>query len=121
MTTADYMFLGTLITEESFASETQGRPPKQQPRGVSAQKTKRESAVLHKLEAAVNGPFKQQFSNHRLADAIAMCKRDWSHFDTSVGRLHASRRWLPGELAARMKQDGLRGLRSAQAQQPQQP
>ena len=71
MTTTDYTFLGTLISENSFASVTQGKLPKAQARGVSEQKTKREATVLQKLETATTG---HQFSQNRLADAIAMCQ-----------------------------------------------
>ena len=116
MTTTDYTFLGTLITENSFASVTQGKLPKPKARGVSEQKTKRESTILQKLQAATKGPFKDQFSQNRLADAIAMCHHQWSHFITSGGRLQADRRWLPSELAAQMKRDGCRGLQSPQSQ-----
>jgi len=112
MTTTDYTFLGTLITENSLASVMQGKLPKAQAPGVSEQKTKREATVLQKLETATKGPFKHQFSQNRLADAIAMCQHQWSHFSTSGGRLQADRRWLPSELAAQMKQDGCRGLQS---------
>ena len=56
MTTTDYTFLGTLITENSFASVTQNKLPKAQARGVSEQETKREATVLQKLETATKGP-----------------------------------------------------------------
>ena len=116
MTTTNYIFLGTLITGKSFASVTHCELPKDQARGVSNQKTKRETAVLKKLAQAMKGPFKEQFSQSRLADAIAICEHQWSHFSTSGGRLQADRRWLPSELAAQMKQDGRRGLQSPQSQ-----
>ena len=89
MTTMNYTFLGTLIIETSFASVAQDKLPKAQARGVSKQKTKREDTFLKKLVAATKGPFKLQFSQNRLADAIAICQHQWSHFSTSGGRLQA--------------------------------
>ena len=71
---------------------------------------------FEKKQAATKGPFKDQFSQNRLADAIAMCQRQWSHYITFGGRLQADRRWLPSELAAQMKRDGCRGLQSPQSQ-----
>ena len=116
MTTMNYTFLGTLITENSFDSVTRDKLPQAQARGVSKQTTKREVTVLKKLVAATQGPYNEQFSENRLADAIAICKHEWSHFSTSGGRLQADRRWLPSELAAQMKHDGRRGLQSPQSQ-----
>ena len=112
MTTMNYTFLGTLITENSFDSVTRDKLPQAQARGVSKQKTKREVTVLKKLVAATKGPYNEQFSENRLADAIAICKHEWSHFSTSAGRLNPDRRWLPSQ----MKQDGRRGLQSPHSQ-----
>ena len=61
-------------------------------------------------------PYKEQFPQSRLADAIAICKHEWSHFRTSGGSLQADRRWLPSQLAAQMKKDGHKGLQSPQSQ-----
>ncbi len=112
MTTMNYTFLGTLITKSSFDSVTHDTLPQAQARGVSKQKTKREVTVLKKLAAATKRPYNEQFAENRLADAIAICQHEWSNFNTSGGRLQADRRWLPSELAAQMKRDGLRGLQS---------
>ena len=71
---------------------------------------------MKKLEAATKGQYKEQFSNDRLADAIAICKHEWSHFNTSEGRLNPDKRWLPSQLASRMKHDGRRGLQSPHSQ-----
>ena len=108
MTTSNYTFLGTLITAKSFNDVTHQKLPQDQHRGSSTQKTK--------LEAATKGQYKEQFSNDRLADAIAICKHEWSHFNTSEGRLNPDKRWLPSQLASRMKHDGRRGLQSPQSQ-----
>ena len=116
MTTSNYTFLGTLINAKSFNDVTHQKLPQDQHRGSSAQKTKRESTVLKKLEAATKGQYKEQFSNDRLADAIAICKHEWSHFNTSEGRLNPDKRWLPSQLASRMKHDGRRGLQSPHSQ-----
>ena len=71
---------------------------------------------MKKLEAATKGQYKEQFSKDRLADAIAICKHEWSHFNTSEGRLNPDKRWLPSQLASRMKHDGRRGLQSPHSQ-----
>ncbi len=108
MTSAEYTYLGTLLTKNSFRAVTQGKLPAVQARNVSDQKIKRETDVAKKLRAAVGGKFGEQFSAPRLADAIAMCTRHWAHFDESAGHLSPGKRLLPHELAAELRQKGLR-------------
>ena len=66
--------------------------------------------TLQKLERLTRGPYAEQFSQERLADAMAICREDWDHFRNSAGAIPADRQWLPGHLAAIMHK---RRLRSA--------
>jgi hypothetical protein len=104
MTTAEYTFLGTLTSRELFDSVTGGRSPNLQARSVSAQKSTREAKVIKALTAVVKGPYRQQFTPERLADALAMCDRRWEHFQ-SPGNLQPADRMLPRELAELMRAD----------------
>lgn len=99
MTSNEYSYLGTLISTTSFRAVTLGKEPPMQQRDVSDQKNTREAKVLEKLVAATKGKYKEQFSAARLADAIAMCKREWKHFSNSSGKLTALEMRLPHELA----------------------
>ena len=65
---------------------------------------------MDRLRRVARGEYKEQFSEERLADAIAMCQRDWSHSAESSGSMPSdgSRQWLPHELAAKMRADGKR-------------
>ena len=108
MTTDEYQYLGTLLSDASLAGVVGKRQPELQHRVVSEQKRTRESTVLEKLQKATRGPFREQFSEQRMSDAIAMCKRQWDHFKESPGKLQPADVLLPSELAARMKQDGRR-------------
>jgi hypothetical protein len=106
MTSPAHVYIGTLITGGSVNSVTKGRTPPLQQREVSDQKVTRESKVLEKLSKASRGPYKEQFSEARLADAMAMCKHQWQHFDSSGGKLGPHELRLPAELAAQMRVDG---------------
>ncbi len=108
MTTEEYTYLGTLLSKSSFQSATCNRLPATQSRQVSDQKTTRETKGIEKLTSASRGPYKEQFSAERLADALAMCRRDWGHFDSSPGKLQPHELWLPQELAQAMRQAGRR-------------
>ena len=68
------------------------------------------------------GQFREQFSASRLADAIAVLEHNWDHFNDKA--MPPNRKWLPHELAARMRADGklgdiaasLESVRSVEAQ-----
>ena len=57
------------------------------------------------FRSASQGSFAAQFSEERLADAIAMCERRWDHFEQSSGELPASALRLPHELAELVKKN----------------
>ena len=61
------------------------------------------------LQSVLRGRFKSQYLPDRLADAIAICNRDWSHFRDGSSELRPHQKWLPSELAADMRRRGLRG------------
>ena len=84
---AEYKFLGTLITREMFDAVVGQRQPELQGYSSVAQKDTREQKTLQKLESLLTGPYNLQFTPARLADAQAMCRRDWNHFQDSPGEL----------------------------------
>ena len=108
MTTPDYVYFGTLLSQQSVESVTRGTEPRTQNRGVSEQKTTRELKVIAKLKQAARGPDREQFSELRMADALAVCNRNWSHFADSGGVLQPHQLWLPSQLARQMRSDGRR-------------
>ena len=106
MTTVDYTYLGTLMSRQSLDSVVAARLPPAQAWDVSGQKSNQEAKVIEKLEAAACVPYQKHFSAERLADALAMCRRQWQHFGNSPGKLRAHERWLLGEWAEQMRKDG---------------
>ena len=110
MSDAAYDYVGTLTTGKLFDAVVRQSVPEVLEMSRSTQKCNREEAVLDRLRRVARGEFKEQFSEERLADAIAMCQRDWSHFATSSGAMpiDGSRQWLPHELAAKMRAAGKR-------------
>ena len=111
MTSPSYEYLGTLITKESFDTVTKGLEPPLQSREVSVQKTTREAEVSTELQKVCKGTFAKQFTPERLADAIAMSERNWSHFSSSKGELPAWARVLPHHLGVELQRQGLRHSR----------
>ena len=110
MSTAEYEYIGTLISRESFDTVTKECPiPPLQARDVSAQKKTREAETLAGLQKAAKGKYKEQFSFARLSDAIASSERNWSHFQEMPSALPPQVLQLPSELAAEMRSRGLRG------------
>ena len=108
--TAEYEYIGTLISRESFDTVTKECPiPPLQARDVSAQKKTREAETLAGLQKAAKGKYKEQFSFARLSDAIASSERKWSHFQDMPSALPPQALRLPSELAAEMRSRGLRG------------
>lgn len=99
MTSPNYEYLGTIMTLESYRAVTRNMPPPLQARDVSEGKTQREEKVAKHLRSVSKGPLAQQFSQHRLSDALAMCERRWDHFQQSGGELLPSALRLPHELA----------------------
>ena len=103
MTTKDYTYLGTILSRKSVDMVVRKRLPPQQCRDVSTQKTTRETNVLKHFVSLIKGHYQNQFSEERLADAIAFCKRDWQHFQGSGGELGPDWKMLPHELRAKMQ------------------
>ena len=115
MSDSEYSYVGTLTTMDLYTAVCgrDNKLPGPLPLTQSRQKVSREEAVLRKFRQVRAGPYAEQFSEARLADAIAMCKRDWSHFSKSCGALPAdgSRQWMPHQLAAEMRRRGVLGVR----------
>ena len=103
MTSKEYTYLGTLLSRKSVDMVTRNRSPAQQCREVSSQKTTRETKVLTHFRSLTRGQYADQFSLERLADAIALCERDWQHFKDSEGELGPDWKRLPHELAAELR------------------
>ena len=103
MTSKEYTYLGTLLSRKSVDIVTRNRPPPQQCREVSSQKTTRETKVLKHFHSLTRGQYADQFSPEKLADAIAFCERDWQHFKDSEGELGPEWKRLPHELAAELR------------------
>ena len=103
MTSKEYTYLGTLLSRKSVDTVTRNRSPAQQCREVSSQKTTRETKVLKHFHSLTRGHYADQFSPARLADAIALCERDWQHFKDSAGELGPDWKRLPHELGAELR------------------
>ena len=108
MTSVKYVYLGTIMTKQSFDAVTHGRPPPMQAREVAECKTSREEKCIKALRRVSAGDYSKQFPPERVADAIAMCQRDWGHFRQSKGAMPPNLQWLPSELAAELRRLGLR-------------
>ena len=113
MTTENNTYLGTLISRKSFGSVTKNRPPPQQCRDVSSQKTIREATVLERRQSVGRGKYADQFTPERLAGAIAISERNWQHFSDSAGALAPGMQLLPHEFAAKMSVQSVRSTRSS--------
>ena len=59
------------------------------------------------LQKATKDAYREQFSASRLADAIAVLEHRWDHFNDKA--MPTNCKWLPHELAARMREDGTLG------------
>ena len=103
MTDKEYSYMGTVTTWELFRN-TVGHASKPAVLGGSRKRGPRDDALLKKLDAASKGIYKEQLSPERLADAKAICRRDWNQFRDCIGELpadgHLQR--LPHELAVRV-------------------
>ena len=72
--TAEYEYIGTLISRESFDSVTR----------VETYRLRKRIGKRRRWRVCgrLNGPYnKEQFSWARLFDAIASCERKWSYFE----------------------------------------
>ena len=113
MSDGSLRLIGTLTSWNLYraVTENQTRRVQLQSRQTSEGKSHaRFHDTLQKLEKLTQGPYAEQFSQERLADAMAICREDWDHFRNSAGAIPADRQWLPGHLAAIMHK---RRLRSA--------
>ena len=84
---ADYAYVGTLLTREMFDAVVGSRCPPLQRLSSAAQKMTREQKTLNKISSLMQGPYGMQFTEHRMADAKAMCERNWGHFQDTPGEL----------------------------------
>ena len=74
------------------------------------QKEEHEAQALKELDRLARGPYKEQFTVERLADAVAICRRTWSHFAANDGNLPPQLQALPAELAAALRHAGKRSV-----------
>ena len=118
----DHVYLGTLITTEMFDRVVGDRRPPDHVESNSDQKRRREDKVLKKLLQVTRGEWKEQFSAERLADAIALCRRDWDHFEGRPGSMppDGRRSMLPRDLGAALRAAGKRQPGVARAMLPRQ-
>ena len=105
-----FFYVGTLVNRDLFRAVVGDRLPILATESKSEQKTINEAESLKKLTALSKGQWKDQFSAERLADAIAVCRRDWKHFDGCPGSLppNLCGQLLPAQLAAEMRKAGKR-------------
>ena len=101
MSDQTYNYVGTVTTGDLYKAVVRDTLPVAAAESTTRQKTARETAVLKKLRALTRGDFRDQFSAERLADAIAMCERNWEHFSESRAAMPADGRrlMLPHQLA----------------------
>ena len=122
MTDKEYKYIGTLTTKDMFDKVVGKRLPRIASSSKKERRSTREIECLKVLRNATLGQFREQFSASRLADAIAVLEHNWDHFNDKA--MPPNRKWLPHELAARMRADGKLGdtaassesLRSVEAQ-----
>ena len=78
--------------------------PKSMTGSTRERRTEREKDLLKKLESVERGPWSQQLTSERLADAKAICRRDWAHFRESKAQLpeDGHLQWLPHQLALKV-------------------
>jgi len=101
-------YLGTLINRKLADPVIGGKEPPAASSSTMPQKVEHDGDTLKKLTAVTKGTYKEQFSAARLADALAICRRDWAHFDGRPCSLPAHRRYLPHQLAAILRSAGKR-------------
>ena len=93
--------MGTITTWKLFKSVC-GAAPGKMGKEVSEDRVETSAAQLSKLQKLARGPWKEQFSTDRLADAMDVCKKDWAHFNRSTGALPKTRQMMPTALAVIM-------------------
>ena len=107
---SDLQYLGTMTTRELFDTVVGDRLPGFLPETARNQKLEVETKAKKEFNKVAHGPFKDQFSTQRLADAMALCDRCWGHFAAADGQMPAdgSRQWLPRQLGAALRECGKR-------------
>lgn len=105
MTDANYTYIGTFMTKELLYGVIANRELGIAKGTSREQRTKREKEVSKRLRAITCGPYREQFPEARLADALAVVEHRWDHFANKA--MPARRRELPAQLAARMRADGV--------------
>lgn len=108
---SDLRYLGTMTTAELFATVVGDRRPPPLQETTKSQKLEVETGAMKHFKKVINGPFNEQLSAERLADAMALCARNYAHFAEASGQMPAdgSRQWLPSQLGAALRQAGKRG------------
>ena len=110
MTSQTYAFVGTITTWKLYQACLHKAMPAVAVDGNTPAREKAKTAGLHELDKLVKGKYREQFTADRLADARAMCNKDWRRFAESAGACPLSdpRRMLPPQLAVYMNRRGLR-------------
>ncbi len=117
--TLDYV--GTITTWRLYKDIVKSRRPEKASPTTKEDRVAHANQVLRDLLKAKEGKFKDQFSPARLADAIAVCQGNWSHFHESAGALPAQRQLIPPELALNMQRRGLRNISGSVARRGPEP
>ncbi|CAK0866806.1 unnamed protein product, partial [Prorocentrum cordatum] len=113
MSSPAYTFIGDITNWSLYKAVVKGLPQRAGESTTEA-KTKAGDGQLKKLQKLTRSG-NEQFAEPRLADAVAVAKKNWAHFDSSSGYASEAgpRRWMPPQLALHMHRMGLRGRKCA--------
>ena len=111
MSSKTYKFVGTLTTLSLYQAVVRQEGPRVTKAEVGEDRQKTNSKQEHALEKLARGPWKEQFTTERLADALAVCRQDWSHFAQSAGAMPRARSMMPAALGKALASQGLRAQR----------
>ena len=119
MSSREYQYIGTLTTWKLFRKVARHRPGLAADTATDA-KAKSNTDQTSKLNKLGSGPYREQFTPERLADAKAICAKDWKHFEHNSGAcpIGSPLRRLPTELSIAMRAAGVR-RRPQDTQAPQ--
>ena len=76
----EYKYIGTLTTKEMLDKVVGNRLPKIAASSKKERRSTRKVECLKVLQKATKGPYREQLSASRLADAIAVLEHRWDHF-----------------------------------------
>ena len=105
-----FIYVGTLTNRKMVNAVVGDRRPSQAADTARPQKVEHESQSLKELQRVARGPYKEQFTADRLADAMAISRRDWNHFASIEGNLPPVLQMLPAELAEALRRAGKRAV-----------